>query len=97
MHCTRPRLKRGPTGIIGTNITCARETTATMLADLEKQDDSAEPKPGFAALGLSVSGGVVDWQGWERIEKVEDAEGAKVGKPREKITHMDELLKVGRT
>ena len=37
---------------------------------------------------------ITTWQDWQRLDKVETARGAEVGKPREKVTRVDEMLGV---
>ena len=93
-------LKRGPSGIIGTNIGDARETTSCILEDVARGAvaQGAPPRGGMVSLvELLVSRGrrreeLVDWTGFKSIDKAEQAKGARLGKPREKLVTMDELL-----
>jgi NADPH-dependent glutamate synthase beta subunit-like oxidoreductase len=89
-------LKRGPSGIIGTNIGDAKDTVATILKDLE----SVQPK---AAKTSDITLGellkkrnvqVVDWASYEKIEAAETNDQRKRSpeQPREKITSREELL-----
>ncbi len=87
-------IKRGPTGIIGTN---RADSVATVGALLEDWDAlrSQDAKPGFAALSpvLHERGvRVVSFPDWERIDAAEVARGAPHGKPREKFTRVQEML-----
>ncbi|MDX3388153.1 FAD-dependent oxidoreductase [Streptomyces niveiscabiei] len=68
-------IKRGPTGVIGTNRPCAKETVLSLLADVT---DRQLPDP----LPLLRSGGVepVGWEGWRAIERAEAAWGASLGR-----------------
>ncbi|RZC50294.1 hypothetical protein C5167_018717 [Papaver somniferum] len=92
-------LKRGPTGIIGTNLYCAIETVESIHEDLEQGvlTTSTTPKPGREGLlQLLDSKNVkfVPFSGWEKIDMKEKHEGSQKGKPREKITTWNELLEV---
>ncbi|MGJ5892763.1 NADP oxidoreductase [Streptomyces sp. V2] len=68
-------IKRGPTGVIGTNRPCAKETVLSLLADVT---DHQLPDP----LPLLRSDGVepVGWEGWRAIERAEAAWGASLGR-----------------
>jgi adrenodoxin-NADP+ reductase len=37
----------------------------------------------------------VSWNGWNKINQVEVERGMKIGKPREKIVDIDEMLQIG--
>ncbi len=88
-------IKRGPSGIIGTNRACAIDTVESVLADLkttnfEALDISRELL--FATLrGRSLK--LIDFQGWRRIDALERADGAAKAKPREKLTRIAAMLK----
>ena len=93
-------LKRGPSGIIGTNIPDAVETVAAIVADsesgaFERGCDAArarlEARLGSGSGG-GGGGGVVRWPGFKRIDALEVARGAPLGKPREKLVRRSELL-----
>ncbi len=87
-------IKRGPQGVIGTNKACAADTVAALLDDYAaKRLQRAEGAPEavdqlLASRGVRVS----DWQGWQRLDAEEVARGAAAGRPREKITSVDEML-----
>jgi ferredoxin/flavodoxin---NADP+ reductase len=88
-------IKRGPTGIIGTNKKDATETVALLLEDLEqgriahKEEVTAE-----AVESLLAERGVdaVVYSGWSSIDEVERAAGEKLGRPRVKLRSWEELL-----
>jgi ferredoxin--NADP+ reductase len=88
-------IKRGPTGIIGTNKKDATETVALLLEDLRagrlRRDDAAGPE---AVESLLASRGVrpVVYSGWMSIDEIERAAGEKLGRPRVKLRAWDELL-----
>eukprot|EP00741_Cyanophora_paradoxa_P006111 tig00000944_g5926.t1 len=87
-------LKRGPTGIIGSNIGDAEETAASLLADL-----AGRPLPprgaleGLAAEALGARGvRAVSWEDWRRIDAAERAAGARLGRPRCKLPTVPDML-----
>jgi len=89
-------IKRGPTGIIGTNRADANETVANVLADLnvQRQLPPREGADGFLR-GLDVRGvRYLDFEGWLKIDAQEVARGIAAGKPREKFVRIDEMLDV---
>jgi ferredoxin--NADP+ reductase len=86
-------LKRGPTGIIGTNRADSVETVASLLADLPKACD--RKKPGAAVLRPLLEGRgvrVLNYQNWLMIDSAEIDRGKPRGKPREKFTRVHEML-----
>jgi ferredoxin--NADP+ reductase len=88
-------IKRGPTGIIGTNKPDSVATVASILADLPSLDSA--PKPGVEALtGLLTTRGarVVCYEDWLAIDHAEVSRGAPKEKPREKFTTVVEMLGV---
>ncbi|KAK4402382.1 NADPH:adrenodoxin oxidoreductase, mitochondrial [Sesamum angolense] len=93
-------LKRGPTGIIGTNLHCAEETLSCISDDVDKGVlTSNSPKPGrdgLLQLLDSRNTRVVTFDAWEKIDAEEKRRGNLKNKPREKLTTWEELLKVVR-
>jgi ferredoxin--NADP+ reductase len=86
-------IKRGPTGVIGTNKKDATETVEHLLADAR-----AGMLPGRSADGTIdelLAGRDVDvvmYAGWEAIDGVERSRGEEQGRPRVKLASWDELL-----
>jgi ferredoxin--NADP+ reductase len=88
-------IKRGPTGIIGTNKKDATETVALLLGDVEqgriahREDVTAE-----AVEALLAERGVraVVYSAWSSIDDLERAAGEKLGRPRVKLRTWEELL-----
>jgi ferredoxin/flavodoxin---NADP+ reductase len=88
-------IKRGPTGVIGTNKKDAAETVETLLEDAaagrlqQKADASAAAVDALLAeRGVRV----VEYAGWTAIDEAERAAGEKLGRPRVKLCSWDELL-----
>ena len=86
-------IKRGPTGIIGTNRADSMATVATLLADLPTFGSQHKPgREAFAFLLAQRATQSVSFQGWEMIDQAEKARGMPLGKPREKFTRIPEML-----
>ena len=86
-------IRRGPTGIIGTNRADSVSTVKALVTDLPRL--APEPKPGAEGLQTLLSGrGVraVGVQDWLKIDAAEVANGQPEGKPREKFTRVAEML-----
>ncbi|KAL3021830.1 hypothetical protein AAZX31_05G214300 [Glycine max] len=92
-------LRRGPTGIIATNLYCAEETVSSISADLENGgliSSSTLPKPGRDGLLQLLHDRnvrVVSLSDWEKIDSEERRLGSSRNKPREKLASWDELYK----
>ncbi|ETV86585.1 hypothetical protein H257_01738 [Aphanomyces astaci] len=88
-------IKRGPSGIIGTNINCARDTVASVLSDEGSLPPlTLQPVAELHAKLRESGAPIVDWDMYRRIEAAEDAAGAAKGKPREKLTSIEDMLAV---
>jgi adrenodoxin-NADP+ reductase len=90
-------LKRGPTGIIGTNLLDAEQTVDTMVqwqGELPLVEAPVGGAQGLAQLLQERQAPVVSWPVWEKIDAAEVERGAAVGKPREKFTSVEEMLRV---
>ncbi|AQA21804.1 putative ferredoxin reductase [Rhodococcus sp. MTM3W5.2] len=86
-------IKRGPTGFIGTNKSCAQETL-TRLVDDFNSGRLREPRSSATALNRLVrerQSAVIDRAGWKLIDEAERRRGAERGRIREKITDQAEL------
>jgi ferredoxin--NADP+ reductase len=94
-------IKRGPTGVIGTNKPDAAETVAAMLEDAARGLvlDPAHPEPAAAeALVRARQPRVVSYADWRRLDEVETAAGKREGRPRVKLTSVEAMLAaLGRT
>jgi ferredoxin/flavodoxin---NADP+ reductase len=90
-------IKRGPTGVIGTNKGDATETVAALLEDLDGLPDPAHPEP-QALRALLVAHGIhaVDWTGWLRLDAEEIRRGGLRGAERVKVAEMAEMLEASR-
>ncbi len=86
-------IKRGPSGVIGTNKPDAVETIKNLLADLGALTPCAQPDRA-AVMNLLAGRGVkvVGYAGWQRIDAAEVARGEAEGKPREKFVTVAEMI-----
>jgi ferredoxin--NADP+ reductase len=92
-------IKRGPTGILGTNKRDAEETIACLVEDLRAGalPAPADPDPGRVdALLAERAGDVVTADGWRAIDARETAQGRAAERPRVKLASREELLSAAR-
>jgi ferredoxin--NADP+ reductase len=88
-------IKRGPTGIIGTNKKDATETVAQLLEDLQEGRLSHRDEVTADAVETFLAEREVQavmYPGWASIDELERAAGEKLGRPRVKLRTWDELL-----
>ncbi|WP_030759224.1 FAD-dependent oxidoreductase [Streptomyces sp. NRRL F-2664] len=84
-------IKRGPTGVIGTNRPCAKETASSLLQDagvLSRRALPGDPLDALRAAGLRP----VEWPGWMAIESAEADLGRSLGRRSVKIPDWPGLL-----
>jgi ferredoxin--NADP+ reductase len=89
-------IKRGPTGFIGTNKSCAQETVDSLVDDYNR-GLLADPARSVSALDRLVRGrqpDVVDETGWRVIDRVEIERGEADDRPRDKFTTVADMLAV---
>ncbi|MFQ5511909.1 MAG: FAD-dependent oxidoreductase [Candidatus Krumholzibacteriia bacterium] len=86
-------IKRGPSGVIGTNKPDGIETVKSLLADLGELVPCAKPDRG-AVLSLLAGKdvNVVGYGDWQRIDAAEIERGRARGKPREKFVTIDAMI-----
>jgi ferredoxin--NADP+ reductase len=91
-------IKRGPTGVIGTNKKDATETVNLLLEDARAGRLPNTSAPAESVLQLLQDRGVevVAYGGWEAIDALEKGRGEPHGRPRIKLCSWDELLKAAR-
>lgn len=92
-------IKRGPTGILGTNKRDAQETMGCLLADLEEGalPEPAEADPGaIDALLAQRKPDHVTLDGWRAIDRHEVDRGQQQQRPRVKLASREELLAAAR-
>jgi ferredoxin--NADP+ reductase len=121
-------IKRGPSGVIGTNKKDAQETVDAMLADLITSPNGDGPsEPAGARAGTNAPAAaaaaatdapatthtpsrpdgsaiesllrerqpaLVTYSGWEAIDRHERELGERTGRPRVKLTDIEEMLRI---
>jgi len=94
-HYTAGWIKRGPSGVIGTNKKDALETVRHLLADVESQTLLRPQNPEPAAVEeLLAERGVryVSFEDWQAIDQAEVGRGEPHGRPRVKFVRVEEML-----
>ncbi|WP_433675714.1 FAD-dependent oxidoreductase [Microbacterium gorillae] len=82
-------IRRGPVGLIGSTKSDAAETVESLIEDLATK---TRVEPESSARLREQLTGVVDWDGWLRIDAAERALGAERGRERTKIVDRERLL-----
>ena len=86
-------IKRGPTGILGTNKRDAEQTIACLAADLDALPQPPRPsREQLDALLAERKPGLVTGDGWRAIDVHELQRGLDSERPRVKLASRDELL-----
>jgi ferredoxin--NADP+ reductase len=85
-------IKRGPRGVIGSNKQCAAETVSRLLEDAAAGKLAIQAGGDVAALAEGRGRRVVRQSGWDRIDGAERRAGRAAGRPRIKLTDIDDLL-----
>lgn len=88
-------IKRGPTGVIGTNKPDAAETVECMFEDLALGAvlEPAHPEAAAAdALVRQRQPSFVSYADWLKLDAIEVAQGRAQGRPRVKLTSVEEML-----
>jgi ferredoxin/flavodoxin---NADP+ reductase len=94
-------IKRGPSGVIGTNKKDSADTVARIIEDRDAgalgMPDAELGDPDAVARWLTeVAPEHVTWAGWEAIDAAETGAGQPTGRPRVKLVRLEELIAAGR-
>ena len=91
-------IKRGPSGVIGTNKKDAADTVARLLEDADAgrlNEPSGETEPEAIETWLRAQvPGLVTWSGWEAIDRHETGLGEPHGRPRIKVVSVAEMQRI---
>ncbi|HEX2436508.1 MAG TPA: FAD-dependent oxidoreductase [Solirubrobacterales bacterium] len=90
-------IKRGPSGVIGTNKKDAQDTVGRLFEDLEAANvpEPSQPDPeAIDALLRERRPDHVTYHGWEAIDRAEVERGKPYGRPRVKFCRIDEMVEV---
>jgi ferredoxin--NADP+ reductase len=88
-------IKRGPSGVIGTNKPDAAETAEQILADFSAGALTEPPSNAGTLIEATLrirQPDLVTWPEWQRINERETATGKAAGRPRSKLTTIDEMM-----
>ncbi|MBL8057413.1 MAG: NADP oxidoreductase, partial [Anaerolineales bacterium] len=88
-------IKRGPSGVIGTNKPDSVETVTCMLEDLARGTHGQPAQPDAAAVEALVRDRqplFVTYADWRRLDALELSNGQAAGRPRLKFGSVDEML-----
>lgn len=94
-HYTAGWIKRGPSGVIGTNKKCAQETVNLLIEDLEAGRLLRPESPDAGAIEALLRERdvrFISFSGWEKIDQAEVGRGEPHGRPRVKFANVDEML-----
>ena len=89
-------IKRGPSGVIGTNKPDAAETVACMLEDLARGATLQPSAPTAAAADALVRArqpDSVSYDDWRYLDRLELERGRALGRPRVKLTRLEDILR----
>jgi ferredoxin--NADP+ reductase len=92
-------IKRGASGVIGTNKKCASQTVR-LLVDDYLEGRLSDPARGWETLALILARRqpqVVGYRGWKAIDLHERRRGQSQGRPRVKLVRADDMLRVTET
>jgi ferredoxin/flavodoxin---NADP+ reductase len=90
-------IKRGPSGVIGTNKKDAQETVGHLFDDLEAGRMPAPPRADAAAIEELLrerQPDFVSFEGWQAIDAAERERGKPHGRPRVKFCRIEEMVEV---
>ena len=95
-------IKRGPTGVIGTNKKDAQQTVDAILADLSARSNGAggvlapehPDAEAIERLLVARKPDLIPYEGWREIDRHERSHGERQGRPRVKLTRIEEMLRV---
>jgi ferredoxin--NADP+ reductase len=90
-------IKRGPSGVIGTNKKDAADTVARVVEDAEAGCLNDPPLPDAEDCEQWLSEtvpGLVTWEGWQAIDAHEQGLGEPHGRPRVKLVRVPEMIAV---
>jgi len=90
-------IKRGPTGVIGTNKKDGAETATAMLEDAAARAVHSPERPDPTAIDALVRGRqphLVTYQDWAKLDEIECSRGEQNGRPRVKVVSRAEVLQV---
>lgn len=89
-------IKRGPTGVIGTNKVDSSETVNCMIEDISNGLTLNPRKDDIAILISSRKPNYFSFEDWSKIDQFEISKGASAGRPRIKLYEISQMLELVR-
>ena len=89
-------IKRGPTGVIGTNKPGAQETVRCMLEDLAAGHSFNPESTASESVNHLLQRRcecVLSWEDWMELDRLEIAAGEAQGRPRVKFISTESMIK----
>lgn len=87
-------VKRGSSGVVGTNKPDSEETVTSLMEDLPYLKPCAKPETkAFEAFLAGYGIQTISFEDWQKIDAEEIRRGQAIGKPREKFVDVEEMLK----
>ena len=87
-------IKRGPTGVIGTNKTDSGETVSCMVEDIEEKNTLRPELTSAESIKELLDEKHISYNEWLRVDSFEKKEGEKRGRPRVKVSRLEEILEI---
>ncbi len=89
-------IKRGPSGVLGSNKPDSADTVKTLISDLD-QLKPAENRDNQLIIEKLGHHQIVSFSDWKKIEAEEIRRGETLSKPRDKFSKIEEMLEAGRS
>ena len=93
-------IKRGPTGVIGTNKTCAKETVGCMVEDLTAGQINMPEDPSVGGAQKLIDARQpesISYLEWLRIDAEETSRGEADGRPRVKFSDIAQMVAIAKS
>jgi len=99
-HYVTGWVKRGPTGVIGTNKADSGETVKSIIDDITNDSVNKVQDTDIKNIEKLINQRKKDYlsyEEWLKVDKIETEKGAEKGKPRVKFTEIEEIIKAGKS
>ncbi len=87
-------IKRGPTGVIGTNKKDSGETAICMVEDIDSENTLCPEFTSTESINALLKEKHISYSEWLKVDSFEKGEGEKQGRPRVKITRLEKIFEV---
>ncbi|XP_041973900.1 NADPH:adrenodoxin oxidoreductase, mitochondrial [Aricia agestis] len=87
-------LGTGPVGVLLHTMGNAFQVAKLMCENLKEVDTFKGGMEEIKKMMTKPSNEIIEWSGWEKIDKYEIEQGNKVGKPREKVTSVPKMIEI---